>query len=166
MSGDLISLQLSNYYSGFSQGKLFRWTPTLLLLLPESTVQILRTLSYNCSLFGPRFCILEHECWKQHVSQRQSVVVTPHCTEHFALRHKLKSCTVTFLNRSDLVTYRRMLYRPDVCNCTMPYVHRTVPVALILVRQPCGGVLSAVNLKQRSSNTVIFEYLGFEAWKI
>ena len=41
--------------------------------------------------------------------------------------HKLKSCTVPFLYRSDLVTFRRMLYRPDVCNCTMPYVHRTVP---------------------------------------
>ena len=53
--------------------------------------------------------------------------LTHHCTEHSALRHKLKSCTVPFLYRSDLVTFRRMLYRPDVCNCTMPYVHRTVP---------------------------------------
>ena len=53
--------------------------------------------------------------------------VTHHCTEHFALRHKLKSCTVPSLYRSDLVTFRRMLYRPNVCNCTMPYVHRTVP---------------------------------------
>ena len=48
-------------------------------------------------------------------------------TEHKALRHKLKSCTVPFLYRSDLVKSRRMLYRPDVCNCTMPYVPRTVP---------------------------------------
>ena len=32
------------------------------------------------------------------------------------------------LYRSDLVKSRRMLYRPDVCNCTMPYVPRTVPV--------------------------------------
>ena len=31
------------------------------------------------------------------------------------------------LYRSDLVKSRRMLYRPDVCNCTMPYVPRTVP---------------------------------------
>ena len=75
--------------------------------------------------------------------------VTHHCTEHFALRHTLKSCTDPFLYRSDLVTFRSMLYLPDVCNCTMPYVHRTVPayavrypaqiagvVALTLVRQP------------------------------
>ena len=74
---------------------------------------------------------------------------THHCTEHFALRHKLKLCTDPFLYRSDLVTFRRMLYLPDVCNCTMPYVHLTVPayavrypakiaevVALTLVRQP------------------------------
>ena len=40
---------------------------------------------------------------------------------------QLKSCTDPFLYRSDLVTFRRMLYLPDVCNCTMPYVHRTVP---------------------------------------
>ena len=52
---------------------------------------------------------------------------THHCTEHFTLRHKLKSCTVPFLYRSDLVTFRRMLYRQDVCNGTVPYVHRTVP---------------------------------------
>ena len=60
---------------------------------------------------------------------------THHCTEHFALRHKLKSCTDPFLYRSDLVTYRRMLYHPNVCNCTMPYVHRTVPA--YAVRYPC-----------------------------
>ena len=41
-------------------------------------------------------------------------------TEHQALRHKLKSCTVQFLYRSDLVKSRRMVYSPDVCNCTMP----------------------------------------------
>ena len=35
----------------------------------------------------------------------------PLCTEPFALRHKLKSCTVPFLYRSD-VTFQRMLYRP------------------------------------------------------
>ena len=29
--------------------------------------------------------------------------------------------------RPDFVPSRRMLYRPDVCNCTMPYVPRTVP---------------------------------------
>ena len=44
-----------------------------------------------------------------------------------ALRHKLKSCTVPFLYRSELEKSWRMLYRPDVCNCTMPYVPRTVP---------------------------------------
>ena len=55
-------------------------------------------------------------------------------TEHRALRHKLKSCTVPFLYRSDLVKSRRMLYRPDVCNCTMPYVTRTVPA--FAVRDP------------------------------
>ena len=47
-------------------------------------------------------------------------------SEHWALRHKLKSCTVPILYHSDLVKSRRMLYRPDVCNCTMPYVPRTV----------------------------------------
>ena len=55
-------------------------------------------------------------------------------TEHKALRHKLKSCTVPFLYRSDLVKSRRMLYRPDVCNCTTPYVPRTVPA--YAVRDP------------------------------
>ena len=30
------------------------------------------------------------------------------------------------LYRSDLVKSRHMLYSPDVCNCTMPYVPRTV----------------------------------------
>ena len=55
-------------------------------------------------------------------------------SEHQALRHKLKSCTVPILYRSDLVKSRRMLYRPDVCNCTMPYVHRTVPA--YAVRDP------------------------------
>ena len=38
------------------------------------------------------------------------------------------------LYRSDLVKSRRMLYRPDVCNCTMPYVPRTVPA--YAVRDP------------------------------
>ena len=55
-------------------------------------------------------------------------------TEHKALRHKLKSRTVPFLYRSDLVKFRRMLFRPDVCNCTMPYVPRTVPA--YAVRDP------------------------------
>ena len=55
-------------------------------------------------------------------------------TEHRAKRHKLKSCTVPFLYRSDLVKSRRMLYRPDVCNCNMPYVPRTVPA--YAVRDP------------------------------
>ena len=56
-------------------------------------------------------------------------------SEHRALRHKLKSCTVPILYCSDLVKSRRMLYRPDVCNFTMPYVHRTVP-AYAVVRDP------------------------------
>ena len=55
-------------------------------------------------------------------------------TEHRALRHKLKSCTVPFLYRSDLVKSRRMLYPPDMCNCTIPYVPRTVPA--YAVRDP------------------------------
>ena len=38
------------------------------------------------------------------------------------------------LYRSDLVKSRRMLYSPDVCNCTMPYVPRTVPA--YAVRDP------------------------------
>ena len=53
---------------------------------------------------------------------------------HRALRHKLKSCTVLILYRSDLVKSRRMLYRPKVCNCTMPYVPCTVPA--YAVRDP------------------------------
>ena len=61
--------------------------------------------------------------------------LTHHCTEHFALRHKLKLCTDPFLYRSDLVTFWRMLYLPDVCNCTMPYIHRTVPTVCRTV--PC-----------------------------
>ena len=39
-----------------------------------------------------------------------------------------------FLYRYDLVKSRRMLYRPNVCNCTMPYVPRTVPA--YAVRDP------------------------------
>ena len=63
-------------------------------------------------------------------------------TEHKALRHKLKSCTVPFLYRPDLVKSRRMLYRPDVCNCTMPYVPRTVsayamPYGTLPTQQKC-----------------------------
>ena len=57
-------------------------------------------------------------------------------TEHRALRHKLKSCTVPFLYRSNLVKSRRLLYRPDVCNFTMPYVPRTVLV--YAVRDPAN----------------------------
>ena len=55
-------------------------------------------------------------------------------SKHRALRHKLKSCTVPILYRSDLVKSRRMLYRPNMCNCTMPYVPRTVPA--YAVRDP------------------------------
>ena len=64
------------------------------------------------------------------------IVYTVHAklSEHRALRHKLKSCTVPILYRSDLVKSPRMLYRPNVCNCTMPYVPRTVPA--YAVRDP------------------------------
>ena len=63
-------------------------------------------------------------------------IVSPHTqlSEHRALRYKLKLCTVPILYRSDLVKSRRMLYRPDVCSCTMPYVPRTVPA--YAVRDP------------------------------
>ena len=63
-------------------------------------------------------------------------MIIPHAklTEHNAIRHKLKSCTVPFLYRSDLAKSRRMLYRPDVCSCTMPYVPCTVPA--YAVRDP------------------------------
>ena len=55
-------------------------------------------------------------------------------SEHWALCHNLKSCTIPILYRSDLVKSWRMLYHPDVCNCTMPYVPRTVPA--YAVRDP------------------------------
>ena len=55
-------------------------------------------------------------------------------TEHRALRHKLKSCTIPFVYRSELVKSRRMLYSPNVCNCTMSYLPRTVPA--YAVRDP------------------------------
>ena len=76
-------------------------------------------------------------------------------TEHRALRHKLKSCTVPILYCYDLVKSGCMLYRPGVCNCTMPYVPRTVPAyavrdpaytaevfALTLVEIDVGSTLS------------------------
>ena len=56
------------------------------------------------------------------------------CSEHWALRHKLKSFTLPILYRSDSVKSRRMLYHPHVCDCTMPYVPRTVLV--YAVRDP------------------------------
>ena len=69
---------------------------------------------------------------KPHNANRQ--LLHAKLTEHKALRHKLKSCTVPFLYRSDLVKSRRMLYRPDVCNCTMSYIPRTAPA--YAVRDP------------------------------
>ena len=49
-----------------------------------------------------------------------------HIPPHIPIE-KDASCTVPILDRSDLVKSWRMLYRPDVYNCTMPYVPRTVP---------------------------------------
>ena len=69
-----------------------------------------------------------------HNVQYTSTTFHAKLTEHKTLRHKLKSCTVPFMYPSDLVKSRRMLYRPDVCNCTMPYVPRTVPA--YAVRDP------------------------------
>ena len=63
--------------------------------------------------------------------QTMSIQCHAPLTKHQALRHKLKSCTIPFLYRSDLVKSRRMLYSPDVCNCTMLYVPRTVPAYAI-----------------------------------
>ena len=67
-------------------------------------------------------------------SSRRTGIGHAKLTKHKALRHKLKSCTVPFLYCSDIVKSRRMLYRPDVCNCTMPYVPHTVPA--YAVRDP------------------------------
>ena len=87
-------------------------------------------LSYKVILFKVLIITSSVQLWLQDCSELLIGAFsqpTHHCTEHFALRHKLKSCTNPFLYRSDLVTFRRMLYLPDVCNCTMPYVHHTVP---------------------------------------
>ena len=56
------------------------------------------------------------------------VIYTYHAplAEHRAVRYKLKSCTVPIFVL--LVTSLLLLYCPDVCNCTVPYVPRTVPV--------------------------------------
>ena len=99
----------------------------------------------------------------------------PHAklTEHKALRHKLKSCTVPFLYRSDLVKSRRMLYRPDVCNWTMPYVPRTVPAyavrdpaytaevfALTLVEIDVPLILCKYLTKWQKTSITIFQNIG------
>ena len=53
------------------------------------------------------------------------------CTERtLGVTSQLKPCNVPILYRSDLVKSRR----PDVCNCTMTYVPRTVPA--YAVRDP------------------------------
>ena len=43
-----------------------------------------------------------------------------------AVRCKLNHVPSRFLYRSDFVPSRRLLYRPDVCNCTVPYIPCTV----------------------------------------
>ena len=52
-----------------------------------------------------------------------------------AVRYKLNHVPSRFLYRSEFVTSWRLLYRPDVCNRTMPYIPRTVP-AYAVVRDP------------------------------
>ena len=44
-----------------------------------------------------------------------------------AVQYKLNLVPSRFLYRSDFVTSRRLLYRPDLCNCIVPYIPRTVP---------------------------------------
>ena len=43
-----------------------------------------------------------------------------------AVRNKLNYVPSRFLYHSDFVTSRHLLYSPDVCNCTAPYIPRTV----------------------------------------
>ena len=65
---------------------------------------------------------------------------TPHISlgqckaEHQAVRYKLKSCTVPIFVPFRLSNIPALLYRPDVCNCTVPYAPRTVPA--YAVRDP------------------------------
>ena len=92
---------------------------------------------------------------------------THHCTEHFALRHKLKSCTVPFLYRSDLVTFWRMLYRPDMCNCTMPYVHRTVPANAVRYPAYTAEVVALTQVRPPWLTLVkhfCFRLMGINRW--
>ena len=54
--------------------------------------------------------------------------------EHRAVRYKLKSCTVPIFVPFRLSNIPALLYRPDVCNCTVPYLPRTAPA--YAVRDP------------------------------
>ena len=49
-----------------------------------------------------------------------------------------------------------MLYRPDVCNCTMPYVHRTVPA--VCRTGPC---LDSRSGRSYTSETRVILFLLF-----
>ena len=56
---------------------------------------------------------------------------------------------------SDLVKSRSMLYRPDVCNCTMPYVPHIVPAHA--VRDPAyTAEVFALTLVEIDVNAVGF----------
>ena len=75
----------------------------------------------------------------QHISLGQCKA------EHRAVQYQLKSCTVPIFvpfqlsNIPAFVPFRlynipALLYRPNVCNCTVPYAPRTVPA--YAVRDP------------------------------
>ena len=62
--------------------------------------------------------------------------------EHRAVRYKLKSCTVPILVPLRLSNIPVLLYRPDVCNCTVPYVPRTVPAYAVRDPAQTGEVVA------------------------
>ena len=54
--------------------------------------------------------------------------------EQWAVRYQLKSCTVPIFVPFRLSSIPALLYRPDACNCTKPYIPHTVPA--YAVRDP------------------------------
>ena len=57
-----------------------------------------------------------------------------------AVRYKLNHVPSRFLYHSDFVTSRRLLYHPDMCNCTMPpYIPCTIPACAVHT-SCCTGV--------------------------
>ena len=88
--------------------------------------------------------ILSQLCYKARGHRRTNHISLGQCkAEHWAVRYKLKSCTVPIFVPFPLSNIPALLYRPDVCNCTMPYAPHTVPVYVV----PC--------LDSRSGRSVV-----------